>query len=148
MTTLILGTGSGTAAHAAHAALIITGGLIALIIVWRLTRALSRVSRIPAPVAAAPRPAGRARALGVIGLILLFGYVYEKTRHASVATVVHPPAPAPAPSPSPSVKVITHTITRTVASHPLLSGWQIVALIVVIAIAVMGTCSIVLRRAS
>lgn len=146
MTTLILGTGSGTAAHAAHAALIIIGGLIALILVWRLTRALSRVSRIPAPVATAPRPAGRARALGVTGLILLFGYIYEKTRHTPAATAVH--APAPAPSPSPSARVITHTITRTVASHPLLSGWQIVALIVVIAIAVMGTCSIVLRRAS
>lgn len=63
--------------------------------------------------------------------------------HHHHAAAVKTSAPSPAPHP-----VITHTITRVVASHPLVSGWQfvviaaIIAAVAAIALAVAGAVAI------
>jgi hypothetical protein len=65
--------------------------------------------------------------LGIGGAVVCaFGWIYQDGyEHAHRA-------------PKPRVEVITRTVTRTVAGHPVLTGWQWVLALLVLAAAAVG----------
>jgi hypothetical protein len=67
------------------------------------------------------------------GVIFAFWVIGERAKNVPVATA------------KPQVKVVTHTIVRTVASHPLLSGTQVVWITLILAVAVVGGLSVAAR---
>lgn len=76
--------------------------------------------------------------LAAVAIVLGFGYYYDQA-HPKHPHPVAAPAPAPAP---PKVITITHQVTRVVHDHPLLSGWQLVAVVAIVAVMVVGGLSV------
>lgn len=76
--------------------------------------------------------------LGSIAVVVAFFWAIGEAAKKTAKTVA-------TPAPKPQVKVVTHTIIKTVASHPLLSGAQIVWIVLIVAVMVVGGISVAAR---
>jgi hypothetical protein len=79
--------------------------------------------------------------LAVAVAFIAFGYAYAKTQPRATSA----PRPAPAPPPRVVTRTITHVVTRTVSAHPLLTGADIVLIVLICGVVVLGGLSLARR---
>jgi hypothetical protein len=117
----------------------VVAGLIAVI--WRLARRPANVTRIVLPPRLAGPPAGRGswkmKLVVAAGVVLGFGYLWDRAHPAGAVKAAARPAPAPTPTPAvPPAKIITRTVTVHAGGHSWpVNGIELVIIVALICVA-------------
>jgi hypothetical protein len=128
-------------------------GVVALLVIWRLGRALhvSAVATRDAIAAyEAPAPRGAGGKIAAVVAVLVGGlWLYGKSHAAAVAGQAPPPAVTPKPA---VTHIVTRTVTRaaahataTAGHHLALSGADIVLIVVLGVVLMLGVAAITRR---